>query len=654
MNYSILLALFIHTPAQATPPNFVFMFSDDQRYDALSVVQKEQGAKGRFPWFQTPGMDRIANEGVRFRNAFVVNALCSPSRACFLTGQYSHRNGIINNRTPFPAEATTYASILGQAGYSTGYIGKFHMGSQSGKRPTFGYSASFIGQGKYFDCPVEVNGVAQQTKGWIDDVSTDFAIQFLQQNAKKPFALTLGFKAPHGPFTPPERHKKSFEGKLARRTPNFDVRPPFAPNRNPNLVTGAEVPVNTGYFAAIAGVDDNVSRVLKTLDDLGLTENTVVIYSSDNGYYHGEHGLGDKRSAYEESIRIPMLVRFPKRIHKPFTSDELALNIDLAPTILDLAGLPIPQTMQGKSWKNLLEGKETTLRESFFYEYFHENPFFTPTLTAVRTKTAKFIQYPENPSWNEVYDLSNDQHETKNLIQNPEFSALRKQLENEHTRLVKELDYKLPQQAGKSVENKKGITGEVLHFRAESFKDGKITDSSKYGNHGKAVGVALKDGNGNSKAFYFDGKARIDISKSPSLDPSRNPFQIHVKMRAISNQGTIIARGGASLGYCLYISEGKPAFALHLGSKSFILKADEQISDRWLDLEAGITEKTEAYIKIDGKTIRTSMAGQFIESDPKDILQVGSDTGSPVLENRGGGNFQGFIESITITHGINK
>ena len=141
MNYSILLALFIHTPAQATPPNFVFMFSDDQRYDALSVVQKEQGAKGRFPWFQTPGMDRIANEGVRFRNAFVVNALCSPSRACFLTGQYSHKNGIINNRTPFPSEATTYASILGQAGYSTGYIGKFHMGSQSGKRPTFGYSA---------------------------------------------------------------------------------------------------------------------------------------------------------------------------------------------------------------------------------------------------------------------------------------------------------------------------------------------------------------------------------------------------------------------------------------------------------------------------------------------------------------------------------
>jgi hypothetical protein len=253
-----------------------------------------------------------------------------------------------------------------------------------------------------------------------------------------------------------------------------------------------------------------------------------------------------------------------------------------------------------------------------------------------------------------VYDLSNDQHETKNLIQNPEFSALRKQLENEHSRLVKELDYKLPQQPGRSVENKKGITGEVLNFRAETFKDGKITDSSNHGNHGKAVGVSLKDGNGNSKSFYFDGKTRIDIAKSPSLDPSGSPFQIHVKLLAKSKQGTMVARGGASLGYCLYLSEGKPAFAIHLGSKSIILKADEQISDRWLDLEAGITEKTEAYIKINGKTCRITKVDQFIEGDPKDILQIGADTGSPVLENRGGGNFQGYIESITINHGINK
>ncbi len=207
--WSILLALpSVFLPAiaaaDAAPrrPNFLFIYTDDQRWDALSVVQREQGEKGRFPWLHTPHMDRVAAEGVRFRNAFVVNSLCAPSRASFLTGVYGYRNGIVNNHTPFPVENVTYASLLKQAGYVTGYVGKFHMDNQRGQRPGFDFSASFIGQGRYFDCPIEVNGQETPSKGWVDDVSTDYALSFLRTNREKPFALAVGFKATHGPFAP--------------------------------------------------------------------------------------------------------------------------------------------------------------------------------------------------------------------------------------------------------------------------------------------------------------------------------------------------------------------------------------------------------------------------------------------------------------------
>lgn len=653
--FSAVLALLLLGQAPETKPNFVFMFSDDQRYDALGVVQREQGDSGRFPWFQTPNMDRIANEGIRFRNAFVVTALCSPSRACFLTGQYGHKNGIINNRTPFPQQATTYASVLGQAGYATGYVGKFHMGTQSGQRPTFGYSASFVGQGKYQDCPVEVNGIKQETKGWIDDVSTDFALDFIRKNRKVPFALTLGFKAPHGPFTPPERHKNSFQGKLARKTPNFDFPPPFPTNRTvfPKL-DGPEVPVSIPYFGSIAGVDDNVGRVLKALDEHGLTRNTVVIYSSDNGYYHGEHGLGDKRSAYEESIRIPLLVRCPSLTDKPGTRDAMALNIDLAPTILDIAGVPIPASMQGKSWKPLLQGKQTTLRDSFFYEYFRENPFFTPTITAVRTPNAKLVKYPGNEGWNQLFDLTKDPFETSNLIKSPEATQLLARLEAEYERLAREVDYKAPAMQDKPEVPPTRIQGMVLDFRADPIESAKIKDHSKHNNTGKSFGVGLVDTDRKTKAFSFDGKSRIDIAKSHSLDPSGQPFRMEVSLRADSKQGTILARGGASIGYCLHLMDGKVALAINTLDKTVLITAPESIQGKWVRISAGIDLSKAAYIEIDGVKVASKNLGQFLPRDPSDILQVAADTGSPVLENRGGGHFTGLIESLRLIHGVSN
>jgi len=202
--------------AAAERPNFIFIYTDDQRWDTLGVVQREQGEKGRFPWLQSPNLDRLAAEGVRFRNAFVVNSLCAPSRSVFLTGRYNHNNGVANNHTPFPAEnvPTTWSALLRDAGYATGYVGKFHHGQQPGKRPGFDYSASFLGQGRYFDCPFEVNGTTQQTTGWVDDVSTDFALGFLKLKREQPLPWSSATSRPTGHSI---RRRGCWRSTLARR-----------------------------------------------------------------------------------------------------------------------------------------------------------------------------------------------------------------------------------------------------------------------------------------------------------------------------------------------------------------------------------------------------------------------------------------------------
>jgi arylsulfatase A-like enzyme/predicted aspartyl protease len=456
----------VYAEGGAAPrPNFVFLLSDDQRFDALGVVQREQGERGRFPWFETPALDRLAAEGVRFRNAFVVSALCSPSRAAFLTGRYNHSNGIANNRTPFPAGAVTFASLLRAAGYRTGYAGKWHMGPQRGARPGFDFSASFVGQGRYIDCPIEVDGKSTPSTGWVDDVVTGYAIEFLKREKEKPFLLCLGFKAPHGPRTAPERLKERFAGKEARPAPNAAHAPPFlereeystpaARNRNAKSAKkgtraalappGAEG-LRT-YFRQIAAVDENVGRVLAALDELKLAETTVVVFTSDNGYYLGEHGLGDKRTAYEESMRIPLLLRYPKlgAAAKGKTIDAMALNIDLAPTFLDFAGVSAPKEMQGRSWRPLLEGGAVEWRKAFFYEYFYERNFRAPPVLGLRTETAKLIRYPGFESWTELFDLEKDPYETRNLA-----GERKEQLESmgaELERRMEALEFRAPEGA---------------------------------------------------------------------------------------------------------------------------------------------------------------------------------------------------------------
>lgn len=433
--------------ASGTRPNILFVYTDDQRWDAMGIVQAEQGEKARFPWLKTPNMDRLAREGVRFRNAFVVSSVCSPSRASFLTGQYSRRNRVANNACDFPISNVTYASLLTQAGYASGYFGKWHMGEQTGKRPGFSTSASYVGQGIYFDCPFEVDGVSQPTKGWVDTVTTDFALAFIRKNRANPFVAVVGYKSPHDIREPRPEDRELYVDAQARVPGNRYALPPFpfavrralnhhASEKGSQPESGAlpVLPYDRQYFQTLKGVDDNLGRLLDALDELGLRENTLVVFTTDNGYFLWEHDLVDKRFAYEEGMRIPLLLRYPRLKTPSKVIDRMVLNIDFAPTVLELAGLPVPPRMQGSSWKPLLSEGNPAWRQQFYYEY-HVDPGFptVPGVQALRTETAKLIVYPGH-EWVELYDLSKDPLETANLVKELNAAGLLREM----TRLFSE------------------------------------------------------------------------------------------------------------------------------------------------------------------------------------------------------------------------
>ncbi len=650
--------------AEAARPNFLFIYTDDQRYDALSVVQKEQGDDGRFPWFKTPNMDRIAAEGVRFRNAFVVNSLCAPSRAVFLTGRYNHLNGIASNFRPFPVTNVTHATLLRAAGYTTTYVGKWHMGNQR-ERPGFDHHYTFTGHARYVDPNFIVDGKDTPTKGWIDDLSTDYAIAFLRQqrDAGKPWSLAIGFKSPHGPFDPPARAKDRFAGELARAVPNLNSPVPYlggAPGRAAHAADpGGKVPVNLNYFRCISAVDDCVGRLLGALDELGFARNTILVYTSDNGFYLGERGLGDKRSAYDESLRIPLLVRYPALgdATRGRVVDEMVLNLDLAQTFLDYAGVPAPKEMQGRSWRPLLEGRPVEWRQSWFYEYFAEAQVGSrvPDITAIRTTGAKLIKYLGHDDWTELFDLKSDPYETKNLFGDPAQAALRGRMEAEHERLLKEVSYRVPDftdrpdwwgKPGGADWKPDAAPALRLHFDSSKLDGALVPDVSGLNNHGTAHSVTLAEGRDGRKALRFTGDGHVEVPKSKSLDPSQSTWTIEVASRAEKLDGVLVARGGRTQGYALWIKAGRPAFTVTTGSKAVTVEGKEAALE-WATIAGTITAQHEIELRVNGAVVAQAQLPDFIGKDPNDTMQIGADLGSPVVEPAPP-KFSGWIESVRI------
>ena len=463
------IALAVHTaacskapgrPEPARRPNVLFILLDDLRWDAL-------GYAGH-PHVRTPNIDRIASEGVNFRNAFSTTSLCSPSRASLLTGVYAHKHGVTNNFTELPAAQNTFPKVLHQAGYATAYVGKWHMGENNDEpRPGFDYFVTHKGQGKYFDTEFNFNGQRREVRsGYYTTVVTDIALDWLKGDHQgKPWLMILGHKAAHSFYTPEPKYAHAFddvrvsypssashlEGKPAWIKdrlytwhgiygPLFEWRRKF-PDARPEAVKDFENMVHA-YWSTILSVDDSVARLRQWLEETGQLENTIIVFVGDNGLLEGEHGMVDKRTMHEPSIRIPMAVRYPRLAAGPKVIDQQVLTMDLAPSLLELTGAGSLSDADGRSWVQLVRDGDPGWRKSWFYYYNYEKEFpYTPNVRGVRTEEWKYIHYPHGDGgpdrhMAELYDLRKDPGELTNLIDTTGNAPVVRQLREELDRVM--------------------------------------------------------------------------------------------------------------------------------------------------------------------------------------------------------------------------
>jgi N-acetylglucosamine-6-sulfatase len=423
-------------------PNIVFILVDDLRWDDL-------GCAGH-PFAHTPHIDRLAREGAQFQNAFATTPLCSPSRACILTGQYARAHGIRDNtdRSPQSHLLKTFPQELQKAGYQTAFIGKWHMGNDPSPRPGFDRWFALQGQGSSFDPVVNDDGETLHTRGYVTDLLNDKSLDFIRQSRSQLFFLYLSHKALHpetvqradgslsdptaSNYIPAPRHKDLFAGAKIPRRPNWGVPPTDKPGlqqKIPGLAplgrdTGSSDTVILNRLRMLAAVDEGVGKIRQALADAGQLDNTLIIVTGDHGYFYGEHGLSvERRLAYEESIRIPLVMRYPILIQAGRKPESFALAIDFAPTFVELAGGEIPSQYQGRSLLALLKPTAPAdWRDAFLLEYYSDTVF--PRMhklgyQAVRDGRWKYIHYTEQIGADELYDLTDDPYELKNLIHDP-------------------------------------------------------------------------------------------------------------------------------------------------------------------------------------------------------------------------------------------
>lgn len=478
-------------------PNIIFIMSDDHAYQAISSYG--------FGLNHTPHIDKLANEGILFRSAFVNNSLCAPSRAAFLTGKYSNMNGIKGNGNEvFDGSQPTFPKLLQQAGYQTAIIGKWHLVSDP---IGFDYWNILPGQGDYYNPDFIDNGIKKRVNGYVTDLTTDFALQWMNQRDKtRPFCMLVWNKAPHRNWLPTLKYLHEFDSAkinipptffddYSTRTraaheqkmqinkwmaPNYDLKENFKVSEpyqrldsnwvnifgrlSPEEQHSFEVAYTTendafkkanlsgkdlaiwkyerymkDYLRCIQSVDDNVGRLMNYLKEKGLDKNTIVIYSSDQGFYLGEHGWFDKRFMYEQSFKTPLIIRWPAVIKPGSVSNDLVMNIDIAETLLNAAKVKIPSSMQGESMLPILEGKHpNNWRKSVYYHYYESGGEHNVAKhVGVRTDRYKLIWYYENNEW-ELFDLLKDANELHNVYNKPEYKQiqndLKKQLQQmEHT-----------------------------------------------------------------------------------------------------------------------------------------------------------------------------------------------------------------------------
>lgn len=439
-------SLRLETDSLPRRPNFIFVTTDGHRPDALSLNGNRV--------VETPNFDRIGREGMQFRNSFVVNALCLPSRATALTGLYSHNTGCVDNgNRKIPDEIPLFTDLLREAGYEVALFGKAHVGELA--KRNWNYYLGYPGAATDYFWPVMEEGRdgrienSRTYEGYVEDVVTDHVIRWLKQKRDGPFCIMLWFQSPHAPFFRARRHLDLYNGVSIPKPSTFDDDLKGYPGK-PRAFAEADDSIGTyiqqsatrnncarsleeltkDYYAGIVAADENMGRVLQTLGDIGQLDDTVILFSSDHGFFLGEWRKYDKRFMHEPSIRTPMLVRYPRMIRAGTTSDGMILNLDIAPTFLELAGLKIPTQMQGQSMVAFFQGQEPKRwRKDWLYEYYeYPIPHHVRRHRGVRTERYKLIHYYEAPEEFECYDLQEDQGELHNLCVDPQQAPLVRQL----------------------------------------------------------------------------------------------------------------------------------------------------------------------------------------------------------------------------------
>jgi len=445
-------------------PNILFVLTDDLRSDAIGIGGNQH--------VKTPNIDRLGKEGVYFKNMFCTTSLCSPSRASILSGLYAHRHGVVNNFTEYPTGFKSFPMVLQSAGYDTAYIGKWHMGEENDEpRPGFNWFVTHKGQGKYFDTEFNINGKKREVvKGYYTTVVTDMAEEWLNRpREKKPWCLMIGHKAPHSFYFPEPKYEKTFNDVrvsypetafmlddkpawMKERLytwhgiygPLFEWRKTF-PDDSPEAVKDFEA-MTRAYWGTVLSVDDSMGRMYELLKSRGELDNTIIVFMSDNGILNGEHGMVDKRTSHEPSIRIVQIVRFPKLTAPthPKTIEQQVLTLDVAPSLLDLCGAPALPNLDGRSWVKLVKSGDPEWRKSWLYHYNYEKQFpYTPNVRSVRTESWKYTHYPHGDGtpdrhMAELYNVEFDPEERHNLIANPKYASVVAQMKGELLKVMNE------------------------------------------------------------------------------------------------------------------------------------------------------------------------------------------------------------------------
>lgn len=661
-----LLGLVAPLHAEARKPDVLFVLLDDLRWDALGYMDH--------PYVKTPHIDRLRAQGAMMANAFVTTSICCPSRATFLTGTLANRHGVIDNESSEynPEVTPPLTKYLQQAGYRTAMIGKWHMGNNGAPRPYFDYWLSFKGQGVYHDPLFNINGQRIQQKGYTTDLLTDYAIDFIKQQPKdRPYFVMLSHKAVHEPFMPAPRHKEAFgAGAKVTQPPSYaedfadkpawhrrqasrEARWHYRTREIEAEKLPAAVPAEpwkdynkyVDQLRCLAAVDDGIGRILDLLRERGTLDDTIIVFTSDNGYFHMEHRRWDKRLAYEESLRIPMLVVYPGRIPAGATVTQLVTNADFAPTILAYAGLPVPAQMQGASMKPLFEEKQPAWRNAVFYEYWKDLVHAIPTMTALRTDRHKLITYPEIEDLDELYDLEQDPHEMRNLAVDPAHAALHAAMKArlEEARILSDW---APHAFPKNFPRIRGKEGVLFDL---AVRDGALVDQVNSGVSFTPRNLQVRDGSAD-----FDGSAAVvEVPFHKRIDPSGWPFRLDIAVNARSD-GVIAAQSSGDYGYKVFIQDGRPGVAVHCKTwidTTTVVDGPASILGKWTQLQV-LIDYNRLVLRVDGVVADSVSLPLPFTGSPKTALTVGAGGDHPVAEGLPVKPFTGQIRRFTVSRGL--